>query len=374
MKVLNLIARRVEVYPSMNSLRQIALVLSRWLDDVASAILSIVNALRPTRKFQVVEREDLEFVFKALRGRLARPVVKAPLRFVEGKFVEDPGAEILPRLARAQVEIVLARRRFAFRFLELPGQASVFLDAIIRSQIDRLTPWSSSQAAFGCDAPKETSSGRIGVVVAATALSAVMPFVRALEAFKPKAIVVSTASDEGGDERRTIVFSQETNRESSMQRLRQFLTAAPAVAGLAAVAAFAAWLEVGADLEESRLQIFRQMNERRAALSSESAGVFEVATAKLTQMKHESPSTVIVLESLSQALPDDTYLTELHVADGKLEITGVTREAASLIRIIEQTEQFRNATFFAPTTRAPLAAGEQFHIEARILPYFPAFP
>ena len=116
------------------------------------------------------------------------------------------------------------------------------------------------------------------------------------------------------------------------------------------------------------------MNERRAALSSETAGVSEVATAKLTQKKRESPATVIVLESLSQALPDDTYLTELHVADGKLEITGVTREAASLIRIIEQTEQFRNATFFAPTTRAPLEAGEQFHIEARILPYFPAFP
>src|SRR6202041_3802297 len=52
---------------------------------------------------------------------------------------------IISRLAGGQVEIVLARHRFAFRFLELPGQASGFLDAIIRSQIDRLTPWSSSQ-------------------------------------------------------------------------------------------------------------------------------------------------------------------------------------------------------------------------------------
>ena len=145
-----------------------------------------------------------------------------------------------------------------------------------------------------------------------------------------------------------------------MQRLRHFLVAAPAAAGLAAVAAFAAWLQVGADLEDSRLQISRQMNERRAALSSESAGVFEVATAKLAQKKRESPATVIVLEVLSQALPDDTYLTELHVAEGKLEITGVTREAASLIRIIEQTEQFRNATFFAPTTAPPLRPANSF--------------
>ena len=62
------------------------------------------------------------------------------------------------------------------------------------------------------------------------------------------------------------------------------------------------------------------------------------------------------------------------MADSKLEITGVTHEAAALIQIIEQTDQFRNATFFAPTTRAPLEVGEQFHIEAQIVPYFPTPP
>ena len=326
------------------------------------------------RKFQVLEQEDLAFVVKALRRRSARPVSGASLRFVEGQFVEDAGARIRSRLAGGQIEIVLARRRFVFRFLELPRQASGFLDAIVRSQIDRLTPWSAAQAAYGCEPPKETSGGRIGVVVAATARSAVMPFVTALEAFKPNSIVVSAAPDAGSGERRTVVFSQETNRELSMRRLRGSLVAAPAAVALATVAAFAAWVQVSAGLEDSQLQISRQMAERRAALSSGRNGVFEEATAKLAHKKRESAATVIVLELLSRALPDDTYLTELHVADGKLEITGVTREAASLIRIIEQTEQFKNATFFAPTTRAPLEIGEQFHIEAQIVPTFPAFP
>ena len=356
----------------MNFLRRMALVLSGWIDGAAWAIFSIGDAIRSTRKFQVVEQEDLAFDVKALRGRSARPVAGAPLRFIEGQFVEDAGARVRSRLAGGHIEIVLARRRFVFRPLELPRQASGFLDAIIRSQIDRLTPWSPAQAAFGCDPPRETSSGRIGVVVAATARSAVMPFVTALEAFKPNAIVVSAAPN--GDERRTIVFSQETNRELSMRRLRRYLVAAPAAAGLAAVAAFAAWIQVSADFEDLQLQISQRMAERRAALSSGGTGVFEEATAKLARKKLESPAAVIVLELLSQALPDDTYLTELHVADGKLEIAGVTREAASLIRIIEQTEQFKNATFFAPTTRAPLGTGEQFHIEAQIVPTFPAFP
>jgi general secretion pathway protein L len=99
--------------------------------------------------------------------------------------------------------------------------------------------------------------------------------------------------------------------------------------------------------------------------------VAEETAAALAQKKRGTAASVIVLDSLSQALPDDTYLTELQLTDGKVQISGVTREAASLIRIIEQTAQFKHATFFAPTTRAQAGNGEQFHIEAQVVPYFP---
>jgi general secretion pathway protein L len=357
----------------MNYLLRLAALLSRWIDDVAWAIMSIDGLIRPARKFQIVEQEDLAFLVQASGRRSAPRSLGSPLRFVEGQFLEDAGARVRSRLEGAQIEMVLARRRFVFRSLELPQQASGFLDGIVRSQIDRLTPWSASQAAFGCGAPTETSGGRIGVVVAATARSSITPFVVALEALKPSSIIISAAPAVEG-ERRAIVFSQQTNGELLMGRLRRFLLAGPAAAGFAAVAAFAAWIFVGAELDASRLEVSHQMAERRVALLSGRQGVLEEAAAKLAQRKRETAPAVIVLESLSQALPDDTYLTELHVADGKLEITGVTREAASLIQIIEQTDQFKHATFFAPTTRAPQEIGEQFHIEAQIEPHFPAFP
>jgi general secretion pathway protein L len=355
----------------VNFLRRLGVLLLRWMDDVSLAVISISGAIRPVRKFQLVEQEDLAFNVQPSRGRTARRAI-GQLRFVGGRIVEDSGAEVGSRLADGQIELILARRRFVFRSLELPQQAADFLDGIVRSQIDRLTPWNPSQAVFGCGAPTETSSGRIGVVVAATARSSVLPFIAALETLKPNSIIVSAASDGADDEKaRTIVYSQQTHRELSMRRMRRFLIAAPAAAGITAVAAFATWIFVGADLEASRTQVSQQMAERRVALLSGRPGVFEETASKLAQKKRESAATVIVLESLSQALPDDTYLTELRVADGKLEITGVTREAASLIPIIEQTDQFKNATFFAPTTRAPLEVGEQFHIEAQIAPYFP---
>ena len=223
-----------------------------------------------------------------MRGRSPR-AIGPRMRFVDGQFVEDAGARVRSRLARGQIEIVLARRRFVFRSLELPQQAAGFLDAIVRAQIDRLTPWSPPQAAFGCGAPTEMPGGRIGVIFAATAQSSVMPFVTDLEALKPASIVVSVAPYNAGGKAPSpiIVFSRQPNRELSIRRLRRFLVAAPALAGSAAAAAFVAWIfwrrsrGVAASGFAASGRTPRRASER-------ARGVAEEATAKLAKMKRES--------------------------------------------------------------------------------------
>ena len=206
----------------MDFLRRLAVLVLRWIDDATWAIMSIISLIRPRKKYEVVEQEDLAFLVQALGRRSARRAFRSRLRFVDRRLRHEDSWRAGPFATRGGTdrEIVLARRRFVFRSLELPPAGIAdFLDAIVRSQIDRLTPWSPIEAAFGCGAPTETSSGRIGVVVVATARSSVMPFVTALGALKPNSIVVSAASAADEAQRRTIVFSQQSNRELSMQRL-----------------------------------------------------------------------------------------------------------------------------------------------------------
>jgi len=78
-----------------------------------------------------------------------------------------------------------------------------------------------------------------------------------------------------------------------------------------------------------------------------------------------------VLDALSQILPDHTYVTELRIEDNKLRLSGVTKDAPSLIALIEQSGRFTRATFSAPTTQSPSEPGERFHIEADIAPLVP---
>ena len=109
----------------MNFARQLTLRLSSWIDDVSWAVLSIGRVFRPTRKFQIVEQEDLYFLIQAMRGRSPR-AVGARLRFVDGNLSKTPARGFGRDSLRGQIEIILASRRFVFRSLELPGKPRVF--------------------------------------------------------------------------------------------------------------------------------------------------------------------------------------------------------------------------------------------------------
>jgi len=125
---------------------------------------------------------------------------------------------------------------------------------------------------------------------------------------------------------------------------------------------------VGDNLGAQEAELARQISARRAAIRAGTDGGDRSPVAALERRKYETPASVIVLEALSKLLPDHTYVTEMHLAGNKLQISGITSDAPSLIPLIEQSQHFTRATFYAPTTRSPSDPGERFHIEARVEP------
>src|SRR3569623_256880 len=131
----------------MNPLQASRAILEAWTGVVAATIVAGFERMVSPRLVRLVEDDQGMFALQAAGRTEALP---AEIAFRDGQLA----APNLAQLFRgSRVEIVLRPARFLFRPLELPARAAGFLDGIVRAQIDRLTPWSASEAVFGCSAP-----------------------------------------------------------------------------------------------------------------------------------------------------------------------------------------------------------------------------
>jgi general secretion pathway protein L len=351
----------------MKPLETTGAVLGAWTGSVAATIISGFDRVVSPRVVRLIEGDDGGFAVETAAKSDNGP---ARIAFAEGTL---SAPNLAPMFRGSRVEIVLQPKRFLFRPLELPARAAGFLDGIVRAQIDRLTPWSASEAVFGCSAPVESGSDSITTVIAATTRKVAMTYVQAVSGFHPAAIAVcaDVAERNAG---RVKVFEQKARGHLDAARLSRALSVALGVLAVAALLSAIAAAYVADNLGTQESELARQISQRRAAIRAGNDGGDRSPLAVLERRKHETPASVIVLDALSQAIPDHTYVTELHLAGPKLQIVGISRDAPSLIRLIEQSQHFTRATFYAPTTRSPSDPGERFHIEARVEPKNTASP
>ncbi|HEV7981702.1 MAG TPA: PilN domain-containing protein [Xanthobacteraceae bacterium] len=400
----------------MNILGQIGESFSRWIDSVAGNVHSLLDRwFGSHRRVQLIEVEPDTFTLHALRhdpdelqilrakaigkvnelrarfypsfapgtaveakeakeAREAREAKEASLpdqriRIGQGAVTDTLSADWLEMLHGSRAELVLRPDRFMFRPLELPKRAAEFLEGIVRAQIDRLTPWTVSEAVYSWTPPTEAANDRIQLTVAATARAVVAPYVQALADLGAASIVVSTVpQDAVGGADPLKVFEQQSRGRIEVTHIRRSLMLAFAVTAAMAVVSIGVSSIAADSLDSEQQALSSKITARRAAmrLGQDGGGALRM----LERRKQTTPASVIVLEALSKVLPDHTFVTELRIEGGKVQVTGLTRDAPSLVRLIEQSPHFEHAAFFAPSTQSPGEPGERFHIEARIKPHF----
>jgi general secretion pathway protein L len=342
---------------------------SAWIDDVAAGFTRLCATLRRSHRIELVEQADGSFVVMDMRMKEAEREEGLRLRIDESGIAGPISPAMRSALAGSSIDVMLAPGRFIFRSLELPAGARQFLDGVVRSQIDRLTPWSAKEAAFGWSEPVDAGNGQFSVTVAATARSLVVPIASAAMAARAAQVRMSTKGGEG--EALVIpVFAQDIGGRNGGQGLRRGLVAGLALSGLLFAISLGAWLVVGGGHDTRMAELQNRIVERHSELMNRRGPAAEEALKALQARKWATPSAVMVLEALSKTLPDDAHLTELRIEGDKVQIAGSAANAPTLIKLIEQSRRFAKATFFAPTVRGQ-SGGENFRIEAHIEPSFP---
>jgi general secretion pathway protein L len=354
----------------MNILPPIQEAFYRWIDSVALTVNGLLNRLQSNHEVRIIEESHDTFTLHAAGATRKSNLSDHRIRITDGAIEDRLPAAWETMLRGSRAEMILRANRFLFRPLELPKRAVEFLDGIVRAQIDRLTPWTAGEAVFSWTPPKDAPNDRIELTVAATARALVAPYVQAIADLGAASVVVLTVPADADPHLAPIkVFEHRARGVFEIDRIRRVLVVLFMMSGLAAAISmgYSAFALDSLDAEQQALS--RKISARRAALRTGPEFALS-AQRMLERRKHSTPSNVIVLEALSQILPDHTFVTELRVEGDKLQIVGVTRDAAALIALIEQSPHFTRATFYAPTTRAPGEQGERFHVEAHVKPIF----
>ena len=242
------------------------------------------------------------------------------------------------------------------RMLALPLAAEADLTSLLRYQMDSITPFAAEELFWvGTIVRRDRERRRLHVRLSFVPKSALETFGLApswLEAATPSGVP------------RIIPLSNMLASERRRQRNLRL--------GLAGIAALAAASIV---LPCVRQSMDRAGVEQRIRALEPTVKLAETLRGRIT--RDSSAATLIatehnrvgdplaVLSAVTAALPDDTFLTDLTIRAGKLEITGQSKAAARLIGALAASPVVKDPAFVASVTRAENGS-DAFSIRAGI--------
>lgn len=340
----------------------------QWIGAVAIAVDGAAGRFVRKRNIQLDENVDGSFTASIAASKDGRVPAALSLRLDHDPPQPAPPAEWKAAFDGGRIEVRLQSAYVVSRLLDFPSQAADFLDGMVRAQVDRLTPWTAAEAVFGWGSPQAVSNDRIEVAFSATSAAKVDPLLRLAKTVGAASIAVSAPAVGSDGAPLQVTLLDRQLRGLAGPQVPRLLRIGLVSTGIAAAAALLLNIYLGGSLQSQQEDLQRQISQRRAALRIGANG--ETGIGLLAKRKQTTPSSVMVLEALSRVLPDTTYVTELRIEGSKVQVVGMTQDAPSLIRLLEQSPQFTRATFFAPTTHAANESAERFHVEANITAYF----
>jgi len=326
-------------------------LLSWWIETLVAGLPAWLRrclGIEPDRLL-------LEPAADGLAARLARAGRTQALPAVAG---DEPPSAWREAARQALVTLRLPAATGLLRPVELPAAAAENLGQVLRFEMDRLTPFQASQVYFGhrllgregdrlrallwavprarVDAELQAAS-RAGLAVAAVELAEAGPLT-----------VPGLARPPGG-----------------IGWLNGLLLAFLAAQLLAALAVpFWQGRQRLTELAGAAVQL-RPAAEEAAALLRERERL-SGGGERAFRGKAAAGSVAVLLEDLSNRLPDEAWLGQFNLVDGRVELEGSTTSTAALVPVIEASPHFGKVSFRAPVVSDPVSRREQFQLSVEV--------
>lgn len=277
------------------------------------------------------------------------------------------------RAPRAAVRLRLRPGSLLERDVALPLAAETALDRVLQYEMDRLTPFSAAETFWSWVVTRrERARGRILLRLTLGPRAPIAPMLAKLAAAGAGPAVLEAAAHpgrapaEGAGWRRINLAHQGRGRARTAPLLRLGLTAcAVLLVALVAVPFLRQSLEL-ARLDARIAALSPRVVEAaqlRRAIEQKAAGGSVVVAAR-----QQVGDPLHALAAVTDALPDDTWLTDLVLEQRRLRIDGESRMAVRLIARLTASPAIVDPAFAAPVTRDDSGHADVFSISATLVP------
>ena len=268
------------------------------------------------------------------------------------------------RLVKAPIILRLSEQDAIQKVLSLPIAAKENINQVVAYELDRYTPFKAAQVYFAVKTLSGVNEpGQLNVMLVLTTKELLDGL---YEDIKTMGISPLFVDYEGLPNN---IENTDYNYNLLPEKLRQKTARLPqlihyglvSLSGLLllSVIAMPVWFEYQT-VERLRLQTESLEKEAKKvkAMQSSIDAVIDV-TNQLIKEKTATPSVLLMLNTLSTLIKDDTWLSYAQYADGHLQIQGESTTASTLIALLEESELFVNAS---PVTQDSISKLERFQI------------
>ncbi|NOT12016.1 MAG: fimbrial assembly protein [Methylococcaceae bacterium] len=271
------------------------------------------------------------------------------------------------RLQKADLIFRLSSRSGIQKEIALPAAAKENLYQVVSYELSRYSPYSTDQAYFAVKQLKGVNDpDHIRVLLILTDRKILDAYYDDLKMMAMSPIYVDYEGEpnaiEDDDAHYNLLPESLCYKPSNAPRIIYSVLGGSLLLLLLAVLAIPVWFEFQAvkELENKIIPIEKEAKKIKALQLEIDSLIDE--TSKLIGQKNATPAVLVMLNTLSTLIKDDTWLTYAQYADGHLQIQGESPAASNLISVLEASELFVNARFISPVTQDNVSKLERFQI------------
>lgn len=251
-------------------------------------------------------------------------------------------------------EVVLIRR------LVLPAQVRDNLRRVLTYELDRLTPFDTSQVFFDARVAASLAKGtKIDIELALCPREQANAWIDHLASLQ---LPVSKLTWRGAWPEANLLPAEVRPRPRRLPVLLAWLLTLVVALLIAAVLITPLW-QLNRDQERLAKELRRaagqaeQVSQVREALERARFG-----SVAVLERKREHARMADLLLELTDLLPDGTWVQTLNYRDNEVDIRGESTQATALISLLERGAGISNVTFRSPVMQVASSGNERFHI------------